>query len=119
MLKGVTAAFFLLFFSAKIAAACPMLESAEPKVGGTATSGLQLVRILFSSGITPSGSSILVSDSAGNRMSVGDAYGDASNTALATEVTPLQPGKYKVVWTVQCPHCEKPQTGSYKFTVAK
>ncbi len=108
--------FLILVFSAGMALACPMLETATPKVGSTVESGVENVSVKFSSAIAVASSSLDVTDINGKKVNIGTAYSEA-NTTLTTKVMPLSSGKYQVGWTIQCQHCEKPITGTYKFTV--
>jgi methionine-rich copper-binding protein CopC len=113
---GLVAVLYLLLTGGQVQA-CPMLESAEPKVGSTVQGSVEKVSITFSTNILSKGSTLNVADMQDNTMNAGEAQSGANGAILIATVKPLQPGKYKVSWNVQCTHCEKPITGSYQFTV--
>jgi methionine-rich copper-binding protein CopC len=107
-------------FYAGVAAACPVLEHADPKVGSVVAQAPDQVTITFSSTIYPDKSTLEVADAGGATVSIGKAYGTpGSDTVITTKLRPsLPPGKYTVRWNVLC-DCGSLTPGDYKFTVGK
>ena len=96
------------------ALACPVLTSADPKVGGTAPVGTDHLDLTFSDAVVTDQSSIIVKNAQGKEMQLGKAYG--KDEALSTKLAPLPAGVYKVTWQVLC-DCGNPMPGHFKFTV--
>ena len=106
----------LIIFFAVPAQACVLLEHGNPKVGSE-VSNVTKVELEFSGKIYPEKSTVVVTDQDGKQVSTGKAYGKSGDeNFIATNVTPLAPGKYKVTWGVFC-DCGMLNPGDYKFTV--
>ncbi len=103
----------LCFFAAN-ALACPMLESASPKVGSELDAPPDHVEVHFTSTIFPEKSTLIVQDAAGKEVETGKPYG--SELVIAARLKPLPAGTYKVTWNVLC-DCGSLTPGHYKFTV--
>jgi methionine-rich copper-binding protein CopC len=99
------------------AAACGMVQAADPKVGSLVTTDIKRVSLQFSEKVYPEKSTIDVLDMAGNKVNKGLVFGDKKDDSrISTYVTNLVPGKYKVSWNVFC-ECGSLMPGSYKFIV--
>lgn len=114
-MKYLIATLIILFTTPALA--CPLLESATPKVGSEVSGDIGSVSLEFSSKIYPEKSTVSVTDGKGNAVNTGAPYGQAGNDRfIATHVKPLSPGKYKVKWNVFC-DCGNLNPGDFKFTV--
>ena len=100
---------FLRFFIAALALALMLrvgwahafLDHAEPAVGSQIHNSPIQVRIWFTERLEPVLSRIQVFDAANSEVDKRNVHIDASNPALLeVAVSPLPPGKYKVVWRV-------------------
>ena len=100
---------FLRFFIAALALALmprvgwahAFLDRAEPAVGSQIHNSPIQVRIWFTERLEPVLSRIQVFDAANSEVDKRNVHIDASNPALLeVALSPLPPGKYKVVWRV-------------------
>jgi methionine-rich copper-binding protein CopC len=112
----ITAAFLLGATAHALAHA--QLRSAAPPVGSTVHAAPGDVEIVFSEGVEPRFSAIVVQDETGKRVDKGDVHtlpGD--DKRLAVGLGPLPPGTYKVIWHATAVDTHKTE-GSFTFTVA-
>ena len=92
---------FVLWGTSSISWAHAFLDHAEPAVGSQIHSSPAEVRIWFSEKLEPALSRIQVFDAAGSEVDKRNVHVDGSNPALLeVGLSPLKPGKYKVVWRV-------------------
>jgi copper resistance protein C len=101
-MKRIVLNFFLIALagSARLEAHA-FLKDAEPRVGSTAQTSPNEVRIQFTESIEPAFSTIQVFNASGSEVDKRDAHRDPSNHALLRVSLPrLAPGIYKVVWRV-------------------
>jgi methionine-rich copper-binding protein CopC len=92
---------FVLALIPRVGWAHAFLDHAEPAVGSQIHSAPTEMRIWFTEKLEPALSRIQVFDAANSEVDKRNVHIDGSNPALL-EVTlsPLPPGKYKVVWRV-------------------
>ncbi len=112
----------LLLMAAGPALACPVLESADPRVGGTLAASPASVTLHFSGPVELDRSRLDVRDAAGALVSKGALRQDSQDAAtVGIGLKPLPPGRYKVHWSIRC-HCQEDEDtaipGSYSFTIA-
>jgi methionine-rich copper-binding protein CopC len=94
------------------------LDTADPTVGATVKVAPHAVTLTFTEGLEPRFSSIMVEDSNGQRVDLGDAHTAGEDpTHFAVGLKPLLPGSYKVLWRATSVDTHK-TNGSYSFTVA-
>jgi len=92
---------FVLWGTSSISWAHAFLDHAEPAVGSQIHSSPAEVRIWFSEKLEPALSRIQVFDAADSEVDKRNVHVDGSNPALLeVGLSPLKPGKYKVVWRV-------------------
>lgn len=116
-MKSLAIAVAILLLAASPALACPMLETASPKVGSTVDGSLKTVTVVFTSTIYPQSSTLDVVNEAGEKMNTGKPFGVfGTTTGIVTRLHPLKPGRYTVSWNVLC-DCGSMTPGDYKFTV--
>jgi methionine-rich copper-binding protein CopC len=107
----------LMLFTASPAHACAVLEKADPRVGHAISGPLDAVTLYFSMKVYPADSTMTVTDTDGHPVSLGKPFGDAKDdTVMKVRLNSLQPGKYKVSWTVHA-DCGSYEPGDFKFTV--
>ncbi len=117
---GTTVAFLLVAFlcavpEASFGHAYP--DHADPKVGSTISVAPSRVRIWFDSDLEPLFSTIIVRDANGNKVDKGDGQVDPSDAALLeVSLPPLQPGLYRVIWSVAARDGHRTE-GDYTFTI--
>jgi methionine-rich copper-binding protein CopC len=95
------------------------LRSAVPAQGSTVSAPPTALSLVFSEGLEPRFSSVVVTDSSGARVDKNDlqtAPGDAKTVTI--DVQPLKPGTYHVSWHAVSVDTHKTQ-GSYSFTVGQ
>jgi methionine-rich copper-binding protein CopC len=100
------------------AVAHPQLESAVPAVGSTVSAPPTAVSLVFSEGVEPQFSRVVVVNAAGLRVDRNDlaaAPGDPRTIGIG--LMKLGPGTYSVTWRVTGTDTHKTQ-GKYRFTVA-
>jgi methionine-rich copper-binding protein CopC len=99
MLKFVLLIFIGLGSSSALAHA--FLDHALPAVGSTVHESPHEIRLWFTQRLEPAFSKARVLDKAGKRVDLGDSHVDAADpTIVATTVSSLAPGTYRVVWRV-------------------
>ncbi len=92
------------------------LDHADPKVGSTVAAPRQ-VRVWFDSDLEPAFSSIKVNGPSGTTAGDGHGHVDPSDPKLlTTDVAPLAPGTYRVIWSVVARDGHR-TSGEYQFTV--
>ena len=92
---------FALTLLPRLGWAHAFLDHAEPAVGSQIHNSPIQVRIWFTERLEPVLSRIQVFDAANSEVDKRNVHIDASNPALLeVAVSPLPPGKYKVVWRV-------------------
>jgi len=94
-------------------------QSSVPESDATVKSAPKEVSIVFSEEVNPDLSRIVVNDSAGTEVDIGNSHivgGDAKQ--LAVDVKSLQAGTYVVLWTSVAADDGHKLTGKFKFTVA-
>ena len=92
---------FALALLPQVGWAHAFLDHAEPAVGSQIHSSPVQVRIWFTERLEPVLSRIQVFDAANSEVDKRNVHIDASNPALLeVALSPLPPGKYKVVWRV-------------------
>jgi copper resistance protein C len=90
----------------------------EPKVGATVAVPPSRVQIWFDSALEPLFSSIRVQDVNGRRVDTGEGHVDTADpTLLETRVMPLDPGIYRVVWSVVARDGHRTH-GDFTFTLS-
>jgi copper resistance protein C len=89
----------------------------EPKVGATVAISPSSVQIWFDGTLEPLFSSIRVQDAHGRRVDTGDGHvNSADATLLETSLAPLDPGIYRVVWSVVARDGHRTE-GDFTFTL--
>jgi methionine-rich copper-binding protein CopC len=93
------------------------LDHAEPKVGSTVHAAPSQVRIWFDDQLEPASCQISVQGPDGAKVDDGHARVDPSDPRLLeTGVSNLQPGTYRVTWSVVAKDGHR-TSGKYQFTV--
>jgi methionine-rich copper-binding protein CopC len=91
----------------------------EPKVVATLTVVPSRIRIWFDGALEPAFSSIRVQDANGQRVDTGDGHVDpADATLLEVDLTPLAPGRYRVIWSVVARDGHRTE-GDFMFTIQR
>jgi len=99
MLKWVLLMFIGLGSSSALAHA--FLDHSLPAVGSILHESPHEIRLWFTERLEPAFSKVRVLDKAGNRVDAGDSHVDSADpTIVATTVSSLAPGTYRVVWRV-------------------
>ena len=95
-----------------------LLQSAIPRVGGSASAVSEL-RLTFTEPLEVAFSTVKLSQSGGAPVATPKAQADPKDlkVLVVTLPTPLPPGRYKVEWRVVSVDTHHTQ-GSYQFTVA-
>ncbi len=107
----------LLFIMPETARGHAYPDHADPKVGSTVSAAPTRVRIWFDSDLEPLFSTIIVRDASGNKVDKGDGQVDPSDaTLLEVSLPPLQPGPYRVIWSVAARDGHRTE-GDYTFTI--
>ena len=89
----------------------------EPKTGETLHASPPQVRIWFDGALDPADSTIIVEDVKGRKVDRGDSgVNPADPKLLEVSLPTLQPGTYRIIWTVVGRDCHK-TTGDYTFTI--
>ncbi len=92
-------------------------DHADPRVGSTISVAPTRVRIWFDSDLEPLFSTIIVRDSNGNQVDKEDGQVDPSDaTLLEVSLPPLQPGLYRVIWSVAARDGHRTE-GNYTFII--
>jgi methionine-rich copper-binding protein CopC len=95
------------------------LESSSPSADATVATAPEEVALDFSEDIEPKFSRIEIEDAKGMRVDKGDAHLASGNPKhFVVSVKPLQPGLYKVIWSVTSTDTHKTH-GSYTFKLQK
>jgi len=104
--------------SVGLAHAHAFLDHADPAVGSTVHGSPPILRLWFTEGLEPAFSTIRLLDGAGQTVTTSKASVDkAAQKLLALPLPTLQPGTYKVMWSVISVDTHK-TTGSFMFVVA-
>ena len=91
----------LLLAAATGAGAHAFLDRAEPRVGSKVHTPPAQVTLWFTERLEPAYSRVKVVDAAGRQVDTGDGAVDAADQrVLRASLTPLAPGKYRVIWRV-------------------
>ena len=99
MLKLVLLIFIGLGSSSALAHA--FLDHALPAVGSTVHESPHEIRLWFTQRLEPAFSKVRVFDNTGKQVDSGDSHVDSADpTIVATTVSSLAPGTYRVVWRV-------------------
>lgn len=115
-LTAVVAAMAMLTFQS-ISQAHAFLDHADPKVGSEVNQSPTEIKIWFTQEIEPAFSSIQLLDSSGKQIDKKDTHlDDKDKKLLIVSVPQLQPGEYKVVWSVVSRDTHHTH-GDFKFTV--
>ncbi len=89
----------------------------DPRPGTTLNTPPACVRIWFDSALDPAFSAIIVEDVKGRRVDKGDSgVNPADPKLLEVSLPTLQPGTYRIIWTVIGRDGHK-TTGDYTFTI--
>jgi methionine-rich copper-binding protein CopC len=92
-------------------------ERSEPRVGAVVRTAPTQVRIWFDGNLESAFSQLTVADTAGRRIDRGDGHVDPDNRRLLqVGLPPLDPGVYKVRWSVLAVDGHRTQ-GDYTFTL--
>jgi methionine-rich copper-binding protein CopC len=95
-----------------------VLERALPRVGSTVKAAPIEVSLWLTESLEPAFSTIEVRDEKGTRLDKNGAHVDPQNgRRLSTDLAPLGPGTYKVVWRAVSVDTHRTE-GDFKFTVA-
>ena len=109
---------FALALIPDVAWAHAFLDHAEPAVGCEIHTSPTEVRIWFTERLEPVLSRIQVFDAANSEVDKRNVHIDGSNPALLeVALSPLPPGKYRVVWRVVSVDTHV-TTGNFTFVVA-
>jgi len=109
---------YALLTSVGLAHAHAFLDHADPAVGSTVHGSPLALRLWFTEGLEPAFSTIRLLDGAGQPVTTSKASVDKAERKLLTLSLPaLQPGTYKVMWSVISVDTHK-TTGSFTFVVA-
>lgn len=101
-----------------LAEAHAFVDHAEPSVGGTVHSPVQVVKIWFTRKIDPKQSTIQVFDAKGGEVDQRSVKVDSSDaTLMSVSVPKLSTGTYKVVWKAVCLDTHTTR-GTFTFKVA-
>jgi copper resistance protein C len=93
------------------------LHSAVPPVGASIRAAPDQISLVFSEGVEPAFSSVIVTDAAGTRVDKDDLHRDPKqNTRLIVGLRKITPGLYRVAWKVTSIDTHKTE-GSYGFTL--
>ena len=99
MLKLVLLIFIGLGSSSALAHA--FLDHALPAVGSTVHESPHEIRLWFTQRLEPAFSKVRVFDNTGKQVDSGDSHVDSADpTIVATTVSSLAPGIYRVVWRI-------------------
>jgi len=92
-------------------------DHSDPRVGSTVESSPAQVKIWFDGGMEPLFSTLQVFDANGKEVDKGDGQVDSKdNTVLEVSLPPLQPGTYRVSWSVVALDTHRTE-GDFKFTI--
>jgi len=92
-------------------------DHSDPRVGSEVQSAPKMVRIWFDGRLEPLFSAIHVMNQQGQRVDTGPGGVDPNDaTLLTTEVPPLPPGVYTVVWDVVAVDGHRTE-GKFDFTI--
>ena len=119
MLRGIIALCSLMLFGWPPCAAWghAFPHHSEPKVGATVSVAPSRIRIWFDGALEPAFSSLRVEDAHGQRVDKGDGHVDpADATLLEVDLTPLAPGRYRVIWSVVARDGHRTE-GDFMFTI--
>jgi methionine-rich copper-binding protein CopC len=109
---------FALALTPRVGWAHAFLDHAEPAVGSQVHSSPVQVRIWFTERLEPVLSRIQVFDAANSEVDKRNVHIDGSNPALLeVGLSPLPPGKYRVVWRVVSVDTHV-TTGDFTFILA-
>lgn len=110
-------ALLALLLGAAAASAHAVLDRASPAVGSTLRSAPREVSLRFTGNLEAAFSTVVVSNSAGARVDVGNVHVDSANRRLLrVSLSPLPPGVYRVVWRVVSVDSHTTE-GEYAFRV--
>lgn len=116
-LRTFALAFAAFFLSAAPAFAHAMLLRAEPAVGAKNVEPPARILLVFSEGVEPLLSEIVLTRDDGAAVMLGAPHSDGSKDRLAAAVeTALAPGRYRVSWRVVSVDGHKTE-GDFSFTV--
>jgi copper resistance protein C len=121
MLPGIIAlcSLTLLGWQSGVAWGHAFPHHSEPKVGATVTVAPSRIRIWFDGALEPAFSSMHVQDANGQRVDKGDGHVDpADATLLEVDLTPLAPGRYRVIWSVVARDGHRTE-GNFMFTIQR
>ena len=75
------------------------------------------IRIWFDGALEPVFSRMHVQDANGRRVDTGDGHVDSADaTLLEVDLTPLSPGRYRVIWSVVARDGHRTE-GDFMFTI--
>jgi methionine-rich copper-binding protein CopC len=94
----------------------PQLAHAVPPVGSI-VSPPSAVSLVFTEGVEPQFSSVVVTSGTGERVDKNDLAAPGGGTTLGVSLTKLAPGIYTVTWRVTGTDTHKAR-GMYRFQVA-
>ena len=106
---------------ARPALACPVMEKASPRVGATLDTTPRAVTLTFSGPVELDRSQLDVSGPSGAPVTAGTLHRSGDGSTVSIDLKPdLEPGRYKVRWSIHC-HCQEEDDtaipGSYGFTI--
>jgi len=94
-------------------------QSSVPETDATVKSAPKEISIVFSEEVNPDLSRIVVNDSAGTEVDMGNSHIVGGNAKqLAVDVKSLQAGTYMVLWISVAADDGHKLTGKFKFTIA-
>lgn len=92
-------------------------DHSDPKVGAVVNGPPSSIRIWFDGALEPVFSTIVVQDSGGRKVDLGDGHVDSSDANLLEVNLPsLQPGVYRVIWNVVARDGHR-TNGDYTFEI--
>jgi copper resistance protein C len=98
------------------AGAHAMLQQASPSVGGSVSSSPSAIELHFSEGVEARYSQVSVSGPGGAVAVSRPANGGGKSTLVVKPSQPLEPGRYRVHWSVLSVDTHRTQ-GSFSFSV--
>jgi len=121
MLPGIIALCSLILFGWPLCVAWghAFPHHSEPKVGATMSVAPNRIRIWFDGALEPVFSSMHVQDAIGRRVDRGDGHVDSADaTLLEVDLMPLDPGRYRVIWSVVARDGHRTE-GDFMFTIQR